>query len=247
MKTSTTKPNYITSPYLNALCLVDTQQHFPPPDFLVSNRSLFIIQAASPNPDHTEWQKPRTGILKFVLNPPDAVKMTQASVLFSLILSIMTLTGPDYIRLLLHHFEDNDQIKDWIKAAIKDYSCNMHNLTMVLQGNRMGVDNRIYAKIDSLNFPAVWKMLVDDMTGNANASRSHTLVMSLSTKPPTPDTEQYFQSNLVCHTLTGAVIYKALLCCHGLMHYNEIKLITSLVGRVGPAASAGGWLWEGEQ
>lgn len=69
-------------PYLNALCLIDTFQESRPPDFLVSNTSLFIIQAASPNPTHKEWRKRRIGIYGFVLNPPGEAEMTQASVLF---------------------------------------------------------------------------------------------------------------------------------------------------------------------
>jgi hypothetical protein len=97
MDTDLSKPGPFDNPYLDALCLVDTLQGSPPPDWLVSNTSLFIIQSASPNPGHTEWRKARTGIFEFVLNPPDEVEMTQASVLFSLTLPTVTLTGPDYV------------------------------------------------------------------------------------------------------------------------------------------------------
>ena len=97
MSTKLSTPGPFHNPYLDAPCLFDTLQGVPPPGVLVMNTSLFTIQAASPNPAHTEWQKARTGIFEFVLNPPDEVEITQASVLFSLTLSTVTLTGPDYV------------------------------------------------------------------------------------------------------------------------------------------------------
>jgi hypothetical protein len=87
MNTKSTSPTPFDNTYTNVLCLVDAAQGSAPPSFLVLNRNLFILQAASPNPAHRNWVKKRTGIFEFVMNPPDEVEMIQAFVLFSLTLS----------------------------------------------------------------------------------------------------------------------------------------------------------------
>ena len=97
MNTKFSTPGSFHDPYLDALCLVDTLEGHPPPNFLVMNTRLFIIQAASPNPAHTEWRMARVGIFVLVLNPPDEGEMTEASVLFSLTLLTVKLTGPDHV------------------------------------------------------------------------------------------------------------------------------------------------------
>jgi len=86
---------------------------------------------------------------------------------------------------------------------------------------------------------------VDDMSGSSDASRSHTLIMTLCIEPPLLDDERYFQSDAVRRTLAGAVVYKALFRRFGMEFYDEVRHMASIFGRVGPAASAGGWLWEG--
>jgi len=118
----------------------------------------------------------------------------------------------------------------------------MRNLTTVFLENRAVIDGRIRAKIEGLEFHGVKKMLVDD---TSKASRSHTLIMTLCLEPPAPDDPRYFQSDAVRRTLAGAVVYKALLRRFGLGFYDQVCHMASVFGRVGPAASAGGWLWEG--
>lgn len=83
------------------------------------------------------------------------------------------------------------------------------------------------------------------MSGPDQGSRSHTLVMTLCLEPPAPGNERYLQTDKVHRTLTGAVVYKALLRHHGLEYYDQVSRMASIFGKVGPATSAGGWLWEG--
>ena len=79
----------IDKKYWDAVCFIDSDALHPPPRILTDNFDLFILQAASPNPKHTEWMKPRTHAVKFVLNPPDTTEIIAASVfLFFLSLSI---------------------------------------------------------------------------------------------------------------------------------------------------------------
>jgi hypothetical protein len=98
MDTTSSQPLYpFCGPYLDALCLVDTLGGSPLPYFLVLDTRLFVIQAAPAHPIDKAWKKRRPGVLEFVLNPPDEPEIIQASVLFSLTLSIVTLSGPDHV------------------------------------------------------------------------------------------------------------------------------------------------------
>jgi hypothetical protein len=78
MDTTRSQPPPFHGLYLDALCLVDTW-YSPPPDFLVLDTRLFVIQAASNHPIEKEWNERRPGVLEFVLNPPDEAEMIQAS------------------------------------------------------------------------------------------------------------------------------------------------------------------------
>jgi len=66
--------------YFAAPCLLNSETNGHPPRKLTQNRRLFILQAASPNPIHTEWTEKRNNVCKFVLNPPDEEEITAASV-----------------------------------------------------------------------------------------------------------------------------------------------------------------------
>ncbi len=121
----------------------------------------------------------------------------------------------------------------------------MRHLIDVLGANPVAVVNQIDSKLNGLDFSAISKMLVENTTGPLEASRSHTLIMTLCRKLPAPGSEGYFQSDSVRRTLAGAGVYKALLRRYGQHHCDEVRHMASVFGRVGPAASAGGWLWEG--
>jgi hypothetical protein len=141
-------------------------------------------------------------------------------------------------RLLLRGFED----KDRIKAAIKDYGCNMFTLHTVLGDNSAGIDREIRGDINTLDLGTIEKMLLID---TSEAARTRTLIMTLCTDQPAPTEEGYFQSDIPSRTLAGAVAFKAVLHRHGRENYHKVKRMASIFGRVPLAASAGGWLWAG--
>ena len=143
-------------------------------------------------------------------------------------------------RLLLHDFTTEDRIR----AAIKNYGCNMRSLIKVLEDPR-AVHNTIDSKLNGLSLDAVAKLLVGYTTGPVQESRSDALITTLCVGQPEPDDERYSKSDKVCRTLAGAVIYKRLIFLYGRNHYKEVRNMASVFGRIGPAASAGGWLWEG--
>lgn len=68
--------------YLAAPCLLNSEASDHLPMKLLRNRKLFILQAASPNPIHTDWTSKRDNVCKFVLNPPDEEEIMTASVFF---------------------------------------------------------------------------------------------------------------------------------------------------------------------
>jgi hypothetical protein len=141
-------------------------------------------------------------------------------------------------RLLLHGFED----KDRIKAAIKDYGCNMFTLNTVLRGDGAKIDREIHSTISTLDLSTIEKMLLVD---TSELARIRTLIVTLCTEQPAPTEEEYFQSDIPSRSLAGAVIYKAVLHHHGQEHYHKVKRMASIFGRVPLAASAGGWFWAG--
>ena len=64
---------------------------------LTSNRNLFVVQAASPNPKHVQWMKQRPEALQFILNPPKLYEVIAVSVSYSLFLyPLLTLIVSDY-------------------------------------------------------------------------------------------------------------------------------------------------------
>ena len=62
---------HLPSDYFTAPCLLDSEAGRHPPQELINNRRLFIPQATSPNPTHTDWIYRRDHVCRFVLNPPD--------------------------------------------------------------------------------------------------------------------------------------------------------------------------------
>ena len=72
--------------YITAPCLLDSTPGHRPPEMLTTNRRLFILQAASPDPIHTDWIYGRGRVRRFVLNPPDEDEVVAASVFSSLCL-----------------------------------------------------------------------------------------------------------------------------------------------------------------
>ena len=72
----------IPKDYYNAPCLLDSEGGHRPPQALISNYRLFILQAASPGPIHTDWMYKRVHVRRFVLNPPDEDEVVAASVFF---------------------------------------------------------------------------------------------------------------------------------------------------------------------
>ena len=120
----------------------------------------------------------------------------------------------------------------------------MRSLTNVLE-DPQAVHNKIDSKLSSLSLDDIAKMLVDDTTGPAQESRSDTLITTLCIGHPEPDSEGYSKSDQVCRTLAGAVVYKELVDLYGRNRYKEVRNMASVFGRIGPAASVGGWLWEG--
>ena len=69
--------------YLDAACLINTDGNDEPPIQLTSNTDLFIVQATSPNPIHTQWAEGRDHVSRLVLNPPDQAEVTKAYVFWS--------------------------------------------------------------------------------------------------------------------------------------------------------------------
>lgn len=69
----------------DAVCLINSDGADTPPPRLVENPSLFILQAASPNPIHTAWTKRRC-VRHFILNPPGEREIVKAFVFHSLLL-----------------------------------------------------------------------------------------------------------------------------------------------------------------
>ena len=120
----------------------------------------------------------------------------------------------------------------------------MRTLINVLE-DQPAVDNRMDTKLSSLGLDAIAKMLVEDTTGSDQESKSDTLITTLCIGQPGPGDEGYFKSDKVCRTLAGAVVYKKLIALYGRNHYKEVRNMASVFRRIGPAASAGGWLWEG--
>ena len=112
----------------------------------------------------------------------------------------------------------------------------MRSLITVLEDQQL-VDNRIGSKLNSLGPGAIAKMLVE--------SRSDTLITTLCVGQPEPGSEGYSKTDKVWRTLAGAVVYKTLIGLYGRNHYKEVRNMANLFRRIGPAASAGGWLWEG--
>ena len=113
----------------------------------------------------------------------------------------------------------------------------MRTLINVFEDSQ-AVENRMDTKLNSLGLDAIAKMLVEDTTGSDQ-------ITTLCIGQPEPDDEGYSKSDKVCHTLAGAVVYKKLIELYGRNRYKEVRNMASVFGRIGPAASAGGWLWEG--
>jgi len=237
MDTTHQKIGRFGDPYRGTICLVDSMesmgQYHLPLDVMV-DYNLFVIQAASPDPRHKEWTKRRPGIREFVLNPPEEEEIIQASGLFSSLIPL-TLTGSDF-RLGLHGFAEAERIK----SAIGDYGNNMRSILQVLRSGRQAVDNRIEAKLASLDLAAVKRMLEADI----DAQTSHTLITSLCIQQPDPSDSSYTESDPVSRTFAGAVVYRALLRRYGAEFHRTIRFTASLYGRIGGAASARGGMWE---
>ena len=89
---------HISHQHWDAICLIDSDVDYTPRT-LTSNRNLFVVQAASPNPKHIQWMKQRPEALLFILNPPKLSEVIAASVSCSLFLyPLMTLIVSDYIQ-----------------------------------------------------------------------------------------------------------------------------------------------------
>lgn len=90
--------NVISPKHWDAICLIDSDaDSTPPAPMLTSEPNLFIVQAASPNPKHTQWTKQRPDIVQFILNPPSLPEVIKASVSYSLFLyPLVTLS--DYVQ-----------------------------------------------------------------------------------------------------------------------------------------------------
>jgi hypothetical protein len=87
MDTTSTQPTIFGATYHDLICLIDSMESIGKhtlPLFLMCDKDLFIIQAASPNLAHKEWAKKQPLVCKFVLNPPKEDEIIGVSGLFSL-------------------------------------------------------------------------------------------------------------------------------------------------------------------
>jgi hypothetical protein len=110
----------------------------------------------------------------------------------------------------------------------------MRSLTTALQNDNTEVNSDIDAIIGTLDLTAIENMLLVNTPGAPEASRSHTLITTLCIEQPAPTDEKYFQSDILCHTPAGAIVYKALLRHYGQQYYQQVKQMASIFARVSP-------------
>ena len=235
----TTDGLVIDEKYWDAVCFIDSDALHPPPRSLTDNRDLFILQAASPNPKHTRWMKPRTRAVKFVLNPPETTEIIAASVFYSLFLyPLVTLI----VSSLQIHEPTLPEAE--IKTAIATYGVNLRSLCQILiQGDEDTAVAKITEKTQSLSIMEVRSMLSTD--SEPTEQTSHSIIMTLCPKQPQSDAdERYLHGDISKRTLSCTFVFKLLLQRHGMAFFEEARHMARLFAKIPQTASPAGWLWE---
>jgi hypothetical protein len=144
-------------------------------------------------------------------------------------------------RLRLHKIEPGAEA---VRAAIKHYGYNIRTLLEVFSGQGPMVEQRIKSKVSDLDIVAIQRMLVADIDSASEASRSHTLIMTLCSEQREPPDKKYLTSDDVARTLVGSFVSRALFQRNGAEFYQRVRFTASLFGSIPRTASVGGCAWE---